>query len=65
MEGKISLVFVTFLLINVAFTTYAQTLVPQTAAEINTWFQTAVKPVGYILNTHFLYLSSLNKMLLE
>ena len=65
MEGQISLVLVTFLLINVAFTTYAQTLVPQTAAEINTWFQTAVKPVRYILNTHFLYLSSLNKLFLE
>ena len=45
MEGQISVVLVTFLLINVAFIAYGQTLVPQTAAEINNWFQTAVKPV--------------------
>ncbi|XP_057522759.1 putative pectinesterase 63 [Amaranthus tricolor] len=46
MEGQISVVLVTFLLINVAFIAYGQTLVPQTAAEINNWFQTAVKPVS-------------------
>ncbi|XP_057548796.1 putative pectinesterase 63 [Amaranthus tricolor] len=46
MAKQINIIFVSFLVINVAFSINAQTPIPANKAEINKWFQTAIKPIG-------------------
>lgn len=47
MAMKLNIALACFLIVNIAFTINAQTVIPANAAEVERWFQSVVKPIRY------------------
>lgn len=45
MAIKLNVILASFLLVNITFTASAQTLIPESEAEVDTWFQSVIKPI--------------------
>lgn len=54
MGKQLSIAFASFLLVTIAFTIKAQTI-PANDAEVNAWFQAAVKPFRYYVRSIYYF----------
>ncbi|KMS96120.1 hypothetical protein BVRB_001910 [Beta vulgaris subsp. vulgaris] len=51
MAIKLNVILASFLLVNITFTASAQTLIPESEAEVDTWFQSVIKPISELKGT--------------